>query len=157
MVNKRKGLIAVLVIGCLMTLIGTAMSSALELGIVNGFGIILTLLSKNALRIQENHKFIDTKYSQTKWLQLKESTGKIFCAIGIMLTIIATVIIGSVVNIAAICGICIFSLGTGKVAKTISLNSFNEFVVKVMKLFDFPSELITRAKSMEGMRGSSFG
>ena len=148
MTEQRKGLFAVLIIGCLIALIGTVMSSHLELGIVNGFGIALVFLSRKALRIQENHEFISTNDPSGRWVQMKKEAGRIFCAIGITLFVIATILIGTIMNIATAVGVIIFLLGAGKLMKPRTIRNHNKSVVKVMKLFEFPSELILKAQGM---------
>ncbi len=150
--NKRKGLIAVLITGCLITLIGTVMSSALELNIVNGSGIILVYLSRKALRIQENHKFISTNDLSGQWAPMKREAGVIFCVSGIILAITATAIIGIAINIATATGIVIFLFGAGKLTKPRALSHHTDSVIWLMRIADFPSELISKAQSMKKRR-----
>ena len=147
--NKRKGLIAVLIIGCLMTLIGTAMSSALELGIVNGFGIFLAILSRKGLRAQENHEFIRTNNPSEQWAPMKKKAGITFCISGIILAITATAIIGTAINIATAIGTLIFLLGAGKSKKPRALSHHTNSVVWLMRIADFPSTLIVKAQNMK--------
>ena len=152
MKSKRKGLIAVLIIGCLMTLVGTAMSSHLELGMINGFGIVLVFLSRKALRIQENYEFISTKNPSGQWVQMKREAGIIFCIIGMISAMTAAVVIGTVINIATAIGIIIFLLGTGKLMKPRVISRHNKLVIKIMKFTEFPPELILKAQSMGRQR-----
>ena len=151
---------AFLILGLILTLIGTAMSSTFEPSIVNiiiGLGIALVIICRRSLRLQEDHLFLSRSKAQD-WLQLKKNTGMIFCAIGLVTTIIATtlpatiIIYGITTNIATACGICIFLLGVGKIGKKRMLTNHNVFVVKVMEIFGYSNKLIARAQSMKGLR-----
>ena len=153
---------AFLILGLILTLIGTAMSSTFEHSIVNiiiGLGIALAIICRGFLRLQEDHMFINKNKSPAEWLILKRNTGIIFCVVGIMLTIIATtqpttmVIFGMITtNIAIVCGICVFLLGAGKIGKKKMLTNHNAFVIRVMGKYGYPNELIIRAHSMKGLR-----
>ena len=160
--NNRIIFFVFLIIGSILTLVGTAMSSEIGLGIVNVInvsGIALLFLSKRLLRLQEDHVFINKNKSPVEWLILKRNTGIIFCVIGIILAIIATtqpttmVIFGMITtNIAIVCGICVFLLGAGKIGKKKMLTNHNAFVIRVMGKYGYPNELIVRARSMNGLR-----
>jgi len=150
MENKRKGLFAVLIIGCLMTLIGTAMSSSFELGIV--IGIVLVYLSRKALRIQENHEFISTSDPSGQWTLMKREAGVIFCVIGITMVITTTAVIGITINIATVIGTIVFLSGLFKLAKPRVLSHHTDSVVKAMRFIGFPPELISKTQSLKRQR-----
>ena len=133
---------AFLILGLILTLIGTAMSSTFEPSIVNiiiGLGIALVIICRGSLRLQEDHLFLSRSKAQD-WLQLKKNTGMIFCAIGLVTTIIATalpatmIIYGMATNVAAVCGIGVFLLGSGKIGKKIALIHHNKIVIWMIKI-----------------------
>jgi len=147
-INRKVASVAVLIIGLAVTLIGTAMSSYLELGIVNGFGIVLAFLGTRALGTQENFEFLNTKITPEQWALAKTKFGIILIAIGFISAITAAVIIGITINIATATGLCILLLGAGKILKVKVLKNHPKPVTWVMNLIGYPPASILRARSM---------
>ncbi|MCK4592474.1 hypothetical protein KAT63_03505 [Candidatus Parcubacteria bacterium] len=146
--NRKVASVAVIVLGVFITLIGTAMGSSFELGMVNGFGIVLAFLGTRALRTQENFEFINTKIAPERWTLAKTRFGIILIVIGFISTITATVVIGTAINIATATGLCVLLLGAGKILKVKSLSNYPKQVTWVMKFAGYPAVLILRAQSM---------
>ncbi len=149
-INRKAASVAVLVIGLVMALIGTATSSHLELGIVNGFGIVLAFLGTRALRTQENFEFINTKIAPERWISAKVRFGIILIIIGFISAITGVMVIGTAINIATATGLCVLLIGAGKILKVRVLRNHPESVTWGMKFAGYPPELIERAQSMSG-------
>ncbi|MCK5084186.1 MAG: hypothetical protein KAQ64_00835 [Candidatus Pacebacteria bacterium] len=147
-INRKVSSVAVIVLGIFITLVGTVMSSSLELGIVNGSGIVLVFLSTRALRTQENFEFINTKIAPERWTFAKMRFGIILIVIGFISAITAAIIIGTAINIATATGLCVLLLGAGKTLKVRALRNHSESVTWAMRLIGYPAALIFRAQSM---------
>ncbi|MCK4892203.1 MAG: hypothetical protein KAS78_06050 [Candidatus Pacebacteria bacterium] len=139
MSDRRILFYAVLEIGCIMTVIGGMINS------ITGYGIALMTLSALAIRVQEEKVFRGNHFRL--WSEMKSEAAEFYFKCGVSMIIMAIVMTNTVITIAAILGLYLMIVATGKTCKKrFVINTSCESVYRTIKFFRITPKLISESK-----------